>query len=113
MKCYNCGSGAGLSRSGDKIFISGDFAQSHRASGVKFLCGDADFGAEAELAAVGEGCRHVGVHACCIYRSKEALGSFDVLGDDALAVFGAVASNEVQSLVDVGHCVEGEFVVEP
>ena len=67
----------------------------------------------AELAAVGEGCRHVGVHACCIYRSKEALGSFDVLGDDALAVFGAVASNEVQSLVDVGHRVEGEFVVEP
>ena len=84
MKCYNCGSGAGLSRSGDKIFISGDFAQSHRASGVKFLCGDADFSPEAKLGAVGETCGEVDIDARGIDHPAEPVGGDGVSGDDAL-----------------------------
>jgi hypothetical protein len=38
----------------DAVLVAGEFAQAHRAAGVEFVGGDADLGAEAELAAVGE-----------------------------------------------------------
>ena len=49
-----CGLGTDLGVAGDEVFVGGDFGQSHRSAGVELLCGDAYFGSEAKLSAVGE-----------------------------------------------------------
>ena len=56
-------SGADLAGAGDDVFVGGEFFEAHGAAGVEFVGRDADFGAHAEFAAVGEAGRGVGVDA--------------------------------------------------
>ena len=64
---------------------------------------DADLGAQAKLAAVGEARAGVGVHGRGIDRIQEALASIRVLGDDGLGVHRAVAVDVRDGLVLVRH----------
>ncbi len=56
-----------LSGAVDNILATGELLKTHGASCVHFLGGDADFGAEAEFAAVGEASRGVDVDGCGVH----------------------------------------------
>jgi hypothetical protein len=43
-----------LARAANDVFVSGKFLEGHGAAGVKLIGGDADLGAETELATIGE-----------------------------------------------------------
>ena len=84
----------------DAIFEAGQLLGADRAAGVEFPGGDADFGAEAEFAAVGELGRCVMQHDRRIdLVEKFARGAF-VLGHDRIGVVRAVIVNMRDRLVD-------------
>ena len=58
MRCR--GLRPGLTGAVDEVFVGGELGKGHRAAGVEFLGGDADFCAEAKFAAVGKA-------SACIY----------------------------------------------
>ena len=66
-------------------FVRCDFLQGHRAAGAKFLCGDANLGAQAKLCAVGEAGWSVPVDAGSIDVSLELTGGLFVLRNDGFA----------------------------
>lgn len=102
-----------LAGAGDDVFVGGDFGERHGAASVELLGGDAYFGSETELPAVGEGGGNVGVDACGIDFAGEEADCFGVFGDDGFAVARAVLLDEVDGLVDVGNGFYGHFIVEP
>ena len=79
---------------------------------MEFLGRDADLGAEAELAAVGEGRRDVDVDACRIDPPGELPGRFGVLGDDGFAVARGVAGDMREGFVKGADGPHGQLVVE-
>ena len=70
--------------------VAGQFAQPHRATGVKLVGGDADLRAETEFAAVVETGRGVVEDARRIDRTQETFRGRGVGGDDAVAVVRTV-----------------------
>src|SRR5437762_4445173 len=73
------------------IFEAGELLDADRATGVQLAGGDADLGAEAELAAIGELGRGVVQHDRRIDLVEEFLCRGLVLGDDRVGVVRAVA----------------------
>ena len=70
----------------DAIFEAGELFDPDRAAGVEFSRGDADFGAEAEFAAIGELGRGVVQHDRRVYLTQEFFGRRFVSGDDGVGV---------------------------
>ena len=70
---------------------------------MELLGRDADLGAQAKLAAVGEARAGVGVHGRGVDRIQEALASVLVLGNNSLGVHGAVAVDVRDGLILVGN----------
>ena len=81
-----CASGR---RRSTTYLVRGQLGQAHRAAGVQLLGGDADLGAEAELAAVGEPGRGVDHHRRRVDPGDEPAGGGCDVGDDRLGVPGA------------------------
>lgn len=106
-------SGAGLTGAGYEVFVACDFAQTHGTASVEFLRGDADFGSEAELCAVGKGSRDVCVDAGCVDSLEEQSLSFGILSNYALAVLRAMETDKCESFVDVAYGLDCQFVIEP
>ena len=96
----------------DDVFVGRQFGKAHRTAGVELLGRDSHLGAEAELAAVGEGRRDVDVDAGGVHGACELRGGLFVLGDDGFAVARRVAGDVREGLF--GRCdgPDGEFVVE-
>ena len=72
-------------------------------AGVQLLGADADLGAEAELAAVGEPGRGVDQHRRRVDRGGEPPGGGLVLGDDRVGVLAGEAPDVLDRLVEVGY----------
>lgn len=68
------------------ILVTRELAQAHGAAGVEFVGGDADFGAEAEFAAVGEAVGDVVENAGGVDRAQEAIGSGLICSDNGVGV---------------------------
>src|SRR6478609_10953326 len=75
---FLCRSRPGLSGTVDAILEAGQLFGADRAAGVEFAGGDADFGAEAELAAIGELRRGVMQHDRRVDLVEEFLGRFRI-----------------------------------
>ena len=72
------------------IFVGAEFAKTHGTSCVQAVGGDADFGAEAELEAVGESGAGIPVGGGGVDGSEEAFGSDFICGDDGVAMTTSV-----------------------
>ena len=70
----------------DEPLVGADFFQSHGATCVEFLGGDANLCSEAELGSVSEGGGDVVIDTGGIDLGHEAVGCGAVFGDDALGV---------------------------
>src|SRR5690606_27238662 len=90
--------GPRLALAAHPVLVAGQLLRANRSAGVQLAGGDADLGAHAELATVGELRRGVVHHDAGIDLVQEAGGGRGVAGDDRLGVVGAVA-------VDVGDGV--------
>src|SRR5688500_17663022 len=75
---------ADLAVSGDDVLGRGQLREAERATGVQLLRGDAEFRAEAELAAVGEPGGRVHHDRGAVDRGDEAAGRLLRAGDDRL-----------------------------
>ena len=89
------GSGADRPVALHQIFEAGQLLGPHRAARVHLAGGDADLGAHAELAAVGELGRGVDQDDGAVDPGGEPLGRLGVGGDDGLGVARAVAGDVV------------------
>ena len=97
-----CGS-AGVAIARHHVLRRGHLRQAHRPAGVQLLGGDADLGAEAELAAVGEPGRRVDHDRGGVDRGDEPPRGRLRVGDDRLGVAGAVAPDVRDARVEVGR----------
>src|SRR6185312_2012159 len=77
---------ANLPRTAHNPLRAGQFAEPHRPAGVQFLGRDADFGAESELAAVGEPGRGVDHDDRGVDLGEESLGVREVVRHDRFGV---------------------------
>src|SRR3954453_9322620 len=75
-----------LSGAVDAIFEAGKLLDADRAAGVEFSRGDADFGAEAEFATIGELRRRVMQHDRRIDLVEEFFRGRGILGHDRVGV---------------------------
>ena len=74
MVVFVCaGVGADLAGASELVFVGGEGLGGKGAAGVELLGRDADLGAQAKLAAVGEARAGVGIHGRGIDRVQEAL----------------------------------------
>ena len=94
------GSRPGLARAADAVFERGQLLDADRPARMHPAGGDADLGAEAELAAIGELGRGVVQHDGRIDLGQEALGGRRVVGDDRIGVMGAVRLDMVDGRVE-------------
>ena len=86
----------------DHPLVRGQFRQRHRAASMQFLRTDADFGAHAELRAVGEGRGSVGVDCCSVDAVQETIQNLSVLGNNGFCKYLRVYSlRERQQDTDV------------
>src|SRR4029077_8976075 len=85
------GSRTDLAASADAIFERGELFDADRPARVQAAGGDADLGAEAELAAVGKLRRGIMQHDGRVDLRQERLRSLGVIGDDGVGVVRAVA----------------------
>src|SRR5665213_390108 len=83
----------GLPGAVDAVFETGQLLGAHGPAGMKLSGGDADFGAEAEFAAVGELGRCVVQHDRRIDLVEEFAGSIRVFGHDRIGVVRTVVVN--------------------
>ena len=79
---------------------------------MELLGRNADFGAQAKLAAVREACGGVDVDRGGIDAGGKAVGSGIVARDDAFAVTGAVSGEVVERVVKAVHDLDREDVVQ-
>src|SRR3954471_22495237 len=93
---------ASVSMTGHDVLRRGHLGQPHRAAGVQLLRGDADLGAEPELAAVGE--PGAGVHhdRGRVDHGAEPLGGVQRSGDDGLRVAGRVPTDVLDGRLQGG-----------
>src|SRR5437762_5974551 len=84
----------------DDVFVAGELLGADRAAGVQLAGGDADLGAHAELAAIGELGRGVVQHDGGIDLGEEALRRGAVLRHDRLGVARAVPADMGERAVD-------------
>src|SRR6266850_8224267 len=82
------------------IFEARQLLGANRAAGVEFAGGNPDFGAEAELAAVGELRRGVVQHDRGIDLAEEFLGGLCILGHDRIGMMRAVIVDMRDRLVE-------------
>src|ERR1700733_5402778 len=82
------------------IFEAGQLLGADRAAGVKFSGGDADFGAEAEFAAVGKLRRCVVQHDRGVDLIEKLAHRGCILGHDRVGVLRTVVVNMRNRLVD-------------
>ena len=83
------------------ILEAGELFDADRAAGMQLAGGDADLGAEAELAAVGELRRGVVQHDRRVDFAQELVGGLSVGGDDRVGVMRAVALDMGDGGIDV------------
>src|SRR5690606_12787667 len=93
-------SGARLPVPEYQVLEARQLLQAHGAAGVHFAGGDADFGAHAELAAVGELGGGVVHHHRAVDRGHEAAGGLGVLGQDRVGVVAGVRVDPGDALVE-------------
>ena len=79
-----------MSISSDYIFIAAKLLQTHRASGVELLRGDANLAAQAELTAVGESGAGIDINSGAVHQSDKPTDGIFFLGQDAVTVLGGV-----------------------
>src|SRR5438094_8076935 len=84
-------SGAHLAVAADEVFVGGQFGGADRPTRRQPLGRDADLGAHAELAAIGELGRGVDQHDGAVDLAQKAFGGRLVLGHDRVGVVRAVA----------------------
>src|SRR5215510_7921598 len=101
-----------LSRAAHAILEAGELLDTDRAAGVKTAGGDADLGAEPELAAVGELGRGVVQHDRGIDLAQEFLRRRTVFRDDRIGMVGAVALDMPDRGVDAVDHLGGDDRVE-
>ena len=96
-----------------QILVGGQGEETHRATGVELLGGDADLCAKSEVPSVGEAGGGVDVDGGGVDLTLEAAGGGHVLGDNGLAVTRGVAGDVGDGLVDGVHHTdrENEIVV--
>src|SRR4030081_1584489 len=82
------------------IFEARQLLGANRAACVEFAGGNADLGAETELAAVGKLCRGFMQHDRRIYLVEKFLRGVNVFGHDRVGVTRAVVVNMGNRLVD-------------
>ena len=92
--------------------VAGEFAEAHGAAGVELVGGDADLGAEAELATVGEAGGDIVKHAGGIHGAEEMLGHGVIRCDDAIGVVGAVGVDVIYCFCSRTDDLDGEDEVE-
>ena len=92
----------------EDVFVGAEFVQAHRPAGVEAVGGDADFGTEAELEAVGKAGAGVVEDGRGIDSGEELSGDFSVFGDDGIGVSGATAVDYADGSDCVGHDGNGE-----
>jgi hypothetical protein len=95
------GSVADLAGADADPFIGGEFFEAHGTAGADFVGADADFGAHAELATVGEAGGGIPIDGGGIDFGEELAGGDSVAGDDAVGVSGAVVIDVFDGLLDV------------
>ena len=86
----------------------GQFADPHGAAGVQTVRGDAHFGPEAELAAVGEAGAGVPVDAGAVDLGEEGAGGGFVGRDDGVGVVRAVVFDMGDRLGEAGDDLDVE-----
>src|SRR5438034_245277 len=84
----------------DAILEAGQLLGTNRPAGVEFAGGDADLGAEAELAAIGELRRRVMQHDRGVDLVEESLRSASVFGHDRIGVVRAVIVDMRDRLIE-------------
>src|SRR5262249_57596801 len=94
------------------IFEAGQLLDSDRSAGVEPPGGNADLGAEAELAAVGELRRRVMEHDGGVDFAQEFFGRLAVLGHDRVGVMRAVAFDMRHRGIDAVDNAGGENGVQ-
>lgn len=104
--------GAGLAVAFDDPFVGGHLVQGHWAAGVELLGADAYLGSESELRSVGERCGRVDIDAGGVDKERELSCIGLALGDDALAVAGAVAGYVGYGFVNAGDGLDRHGVAE-
>ena len=101
-----------LAVAADDVLVGRQLAQADRAARVQLLGRVADLGAHAELEAVGEAGRGVGVDDGGVDPGGEALGGLLGGGDDRLRVAGAVAVDVLDRLLERVDDADGQLQVE-
>lgn len=110
MRCR--GLRPGLTGAVDEVFVGGEFGKGHRAAGVEFLGGDADFGPETELGTVREGCGDIGIDTGSIHFFPEQVYGLRVFADYALAVAGTVSGYVGEGLSERVHGFDAHLIVQ-
>src|SRR5579859_7246845 len=82
---------ANLSAASYHVLIAGQLLDTHRTACVEFGRTDADFGAHAELPAVGKLRRGIMKHDGAVDLLEKPLRGCRVIGDDALGMLGAIS----------------------
>src|SRR4029077_18380123 len=101
-----------LSAAADAVLETGELLDADRAARVQPAGGDADLGAEAELAAVGELRRGVVQHDRRIHFAQEFFRRGFVLGDDRIGVMRAIALDMGNRGIDAVDHAGGDDGVE-
>src|SRR5689334_1226094 len=89
-----------MTGAGDDPLVGGEVVRAHRPAGVELVGADADFGAQAVLAAVGEARARVDHDAGAVDAGGELLDGEGVGGEDGVGVVGAVVVDVRDGLVD-------------
>src|SRR6188472_1640820 len=96
----------------DDVLVGRQLAQTDRSTRVQLLGRVADLGPHAELEAIGEAGRGVGVDDGGVNSSGETLRSLGRRADDRLRVSGAVSVDMVDRLVERVDDGNGQLQVE-
>src|SRR5436190_21220594 len=104
----NGASRPGLPGAVHAIFETRQLLGADRAAGVEFAGGDADLGAEAELAAIGELRRGVVQHDRRVDLVEEFLCGLRILGHDRVGVARAVIMDMGDRFIDAADDTRGD-----
>ena len=96
----------------DDILVAAQLGQSHGATGVEFLGGNAHFAPKAEFTAIRKAGGTVHIHGGAVHCGSEQVGMGLCLGQDGLAVAGGVLSNMPDGLLHAVHDLDREDVVQ-
>ena len=77
----------------DEPLVGGELLESHRATGTKFLGGDAYLGTKTELGTIGERGGSIPIDTGGIDTCLELAGTSFVIGNDAFTVSAAILGN--------------------